>query len=156
VTRSPARRLDDILLACDRTDEHLQRGPAGDPLADGLVFDAVRVRLMEIGEAVKDLPSTLTAAEPDLPWREIVGMRDQLAHRYFDTNHAILSATVRDDLPERRAIERLLDDWRCPGRPGGPARTLWGQERSKRSRVMTLFQAATKSRTNFSVASDEA
>ena len=109
--RSPARRLEDILLACEAINEHLQRGPTDDPLADGLVFDAVRARLMEIGEAVKDLPSDVTDAEPDLPWREIAGMRGRLAHRYFDTTHAILTATVQDDLPElRAAVERLLDD----------------------------------------------
>jgi uncharacterized protein with HEPN domain len=109
VSRSPTRRLEDILLACDAVDGHLRRGPADDPLADGLVFDAVRARLIEIGEAAKDLPADLTAAEPDLPWREIAGMRDQLAHRYFDTSHAILTATVRNDLPElRAAVERLL------------------------------------------------
>jgi uncharacterized protein with HEPN domain len=74
-----------------------------------LVFDAVRARLMEIGEAAKDLPVEVTAAEPDLPWLEIAGMRDQLAHRYFDTSHAILVTTVREDLPElRAAVERLL------------------------------------------------
>lgn len=79
MSRPPARRLEDILLACDAIDEHLRRGPADDPPADGLVLDAVRVRLIEIGEAAKDLPADLTAAEPDLPWREIAGMRDQLA-----------------------------------------------------------------------------
>ena len=109
MSRSPARRLEDILLACDAIDQHLRRGPADDPVSDGLVFDAVRARLMEVGEAVKDLPAAVTAAEPDLPWREIAGMRDRLAHRYFDTSHAILTATVRDDLPElRAAVERLL------------------------------------------------
>jgi uncharacterized protein with HEPN domain len=109
VTRAPARRLADILAACDAIDGHLARGPADDPLSDGLVFDAVRARLMEIGEAVKDLPTEVTAAEPGLPWREIAGMRDRLAHRYSDTSHAILVATVRHDLPElRAAVERLL------------------------------------------------
>lgn len=109
MSRTSAHRLGDILAACDAIDEHLGRGPGDDPLGDGLVFDAVRARLMEIGEAVKDLPAEVTAAEPDLPWREIAGMRDRLAHRYFDTSHAILVATVRDDLPElRAAVERLL------------------------------------------------
>jgi uncharacterized protein with HEPN domain len=109
VSRSAAHRLQDILLACDAIDAHLQRGPADDPLGDGLVFDAVRARLMEIGEAVKDLPAAVTATEPGLPWREIAGLRDRLAHRYFDTSHAILSATVRDDMPElRAAVDRLL------------------------------------------------
>jgi len=108
VSRAPAQRLADILAACDAIDAHLRRGPADDPLADGLVFDAVRVRLIEIGEAVKDLPAELTGTEPGLPWREIAALRDRLAHRYFDTSHAILSATVRDDMPElRAAVERL-------------------------------------------------
>ena len=75
------------------------------------MFDAVRARLMEIGEAVKDLAQpTLTAAEPEMPWREIAGMRDRLAHRYFDTSHVILVATVRNDLALRAAVKRLLDN----------------------------------------------
>ncbi|MHB1713186.1 MAG: HepT-like ribonuclease domain-containing protein [Acidimicrobiales bacterium] len=84
---------------------HLARGD----LHDGLVFDAVRVRLIEIGEAVKALPAELLASEPTLPWAQIAGMRDRLAHRYFDTSHAILAATVSDDLPELdTAVRRLL------------------------------------------------
>jgi len=36
-------------------------------------------------------------------------MRDRLAHRYFDTSHAILAATVTEDLPELdTAVQRLL------------------------------------------------
>jgi len=108
VSRSSVSRLHDILVACEAIDRHLARGPVDDPLSDGLVFDAVRARLMEIGEAVKDLPAAATAAEPEMPWREIAGMRDRLAHRYFDTSHAILAATVRNDLPElREAVQRL-------------------------------------------------
>lgn len=76
---------------------------------DGLVFDAVRVRLIEIGEAVKALPAELRASEPALPWGQIAGLRDRLAHRYFDISHAILAATVSDDLPELdTAVQHLL------------------------------------------------
>lgn len=110
MSRSAADRLRDILVASDAIARHLARGPTDNPLGDGLVFDAVRVRLIEIGEAVKDLPENVTATEPEMPWQEIAGMRDRLTHRYFDTSHAILSATVRNDLPELRTIvERLLD-----------------------------------------------
>ncbi len=35
-------------------------------------------------------------------------MRDRLAHRYFDTSHAIVAATVREDLPELDAAARRL------------------------------------------------
>ena len=96
MTREPNQRLEDIDAAIAAIREHLTRGD----LTDGLVFDAVRVRLIEIGEAVKDLPPALLEHEARIPWNEIVGMRDRLAHRYFDTSHAILQATVTNDLPE--------------------------------------------------------
>ena len=106
MSRHTRQRLLDVLAALDAIDDHIRRGE----LSDGLVFDAVRVRLVEIGEAVKGLPADVLATEPQLPWSEIARMRDHLAHRYFDTTHAIIAATVRDDLPElRRAIGRLLE-----------------------------------------------
>ncbi len=109
MSRGDAQCCRDILDACDVIAEHVRRGPAGDPLADGLVYDAVRVRLIEIGEAVEALDDDLTATEPQLPWREISGMRDRLAHRYFDTDHAVVAATIRHDLPVlRAAVERLV------------------------------------------------
>jgi len=109
--RENRQRLDDILAAAAAIASHLERGT----LADGLVFDAVRVRLIEIGEAVKDIDPELLAAEPDLPWGDIAGMRDHLAHRYFDTDHALVTATVQHDLPPlvaaaQRLSESLDDD----------------------------------------------
>jgi uncharacterized protein with HEPN domain len=99
------------VAAIDAIHSHLERGD----LHDGLVIDAVRVRLIEIGEAVKALPAELLASEPALPWAQIAAMRDRLAHRYFDTSHAILAATVSEDLPEvdtavRRLLRRVDDD----------------------------------------------
>jgi uncharacterized protein with HEPN domain len=109
------QRLADIQAAIDAIRSHLQRGN----LSDGLVFDAVRIRLLEIGEAVKALPDELLDTQPGIPWRQIARMRDHLAHRYFDTAHAILQATVDDDLPElERAVDALvktLPDEELPG-----------------------------------------
>lgn len=64
------------------------------------MFDAVRVRLIEVGEAVKGLSTELIDANPEIPWREVAGMRDRLAHRYFDTSHAIIRRTVEVELPD--------------------------------------------------------
>lgn len=55
MSRRPAQRLDDIIAAVDAIAAHLQRGR----LDDGLVFDAIRVRLIEIGEAVKGIDPEL-------------------------------------------------------------------------------------------------
>lgn len=100
--REPLR---DILEAAAAICDHLERGS----IDDGLVFDATRVRLIEIGEAVKDLDPTLTDAEPDIAWADVAKMRDHLAHRYFDTDHSIVAATIAHDLPPLvSAVERLL------------------------------------------------
>ena len=104
MSRHDAERLQDILIAITAIRDHLRRGD----LADGLVFDAVRMRLLEIGEAVKDVDSSLLETEPGVPWEGVARMRDRLAHHYFDTSHAILRATVDKDLPQlEEAVMRL-------------------------------------------------
>ena len=115
MTEGDYQRLLDIQAAIEAIHAHLGRGG----LSDGLVFDAVRIRLLEIGEAVKSLPAELLATQPSIPWSEIARMRDHLAHRYFDTSHAILQATVDHDLPDlERAIAVLLERPKTVG--GGP------------------------------------
>ena len=104
MTYRERQRLADIQAAIDAIGSHLQRGD----LSDALVFDAVRIRLLEIGEAVKALPAEMLNSQPSIPWSQIARMRDHLAHRYFDTNHALLQATVDNDLPElERAVQAL-------------------------------------------------
>lgn len=106
MTYRDEQRLTDITNAIGAIRAHLLRGG----LDDGMVFDAVRIRLLEIGEAVKALQPELLATEPAIPWSQIARLRDHLAHRYFDTNHAILQNTVDHDLPVlEHAIRRLLD-----------------------------------------------
>jgi uncharacterized protein with HEPN domain len=106
VSRQDEARLGDIVEAIDAIRAHLARGD----LQDGLVYDAVRVRLIEIGEAVKAIDANLLASAPDVPWKEIARMRDQLTHRYFDTDHAIVRDVVDNDLgPLADAVHSLMD-----------------------------------------------
>jgi uncharacterized protein with HEPN domain len=65
----------------------------------GSFFDAVRLRLIEIGEAVKLLDPKLVAQRPDIKWSDTAGMRDWLTHHYFDTSRAVVEATITEDLP---------------------------------------------------------
>ncbi|NBO68741.1 MAG: hypothetical protein EBV40_07910 [Actinobacteria bacterium] len=50
----------DVLVAINAIEQHLQRGALSDPL----IFDAVRVRLIEIGEAVSHVDQRLLRQEP--------------------------------------------------------------------------------------------
>ena len=104
MSRHDGDRLVDILDAVEAIRSHLERGD----LFDGLVFDAVRLRLIEIGEAIKTLEPELLATEPEVPWADAAGMRDWLTHHYFDTSHAIIEATITEDLPRLEAAVRRL------------------------------------------------
>lgn len=106
MTHRDEQRLLDILAAIDAIHDHVSRGA----LTDGLVFDAVRIRLLEIGEAVKALPEELLSTEDAIPWGQIARMRDHLVHRCFDTTHSVVQATVDNDLaPLVAAAQRLLE-----------------------------------------------
>ena len=68
----------------------------------------MRVRLIEIGEAVKGIDSALLDAESTVPWSAIARMRDHLAHRYFD--HAVVVDVVDNELALlEAAVRRLLE-----------------------------------------------
>lgn len=105
MSRQDEARLGDIVEAIDAIRDHLTRGD----LHDGLVYDAVRVRLIEIGEAVKGIDPNLLEGAPGVPWKEIARMRDHLTHRYFDTDHAIVQDVVDNDLgPLADAVQSMI------------------------------------------------
>ncbi len=107
MTRRSRARLEDIARSCEAIRRYVERAD----VTDEIVFDAIRIRLVEIGEAVKMLDPSLFEKEPDIPWREISRMRDHLAHRYFDTAHAVVERTARHDVPAlAAATSRLLSD----------------------------------------------
>ena len=52
-----------------------------------------------IGEAGARVSEQGRDATPDVPWPEIVAMRNRLVHAYFDVNLDVVWETVRKDLP---------------------------------------------------------
>jgi uncharacterized protein with HEPN domain len=58
------------------------------------------VRSIEIiGEAGARVSAEGRAEVPQIPWMEIVAMRNRLIHAYFDVDLDIVWETVRNDLP---------------------------------------------------------
>ena len=53
-----------------------------------------------VGEAAAQVSEDVRRANPDIPWREIVGMRNRLVHVYFDIDFPLVWDTVRHDLPD--------------------------------------------------------
>lgn len=70
---------------------------------------AVAKALENIGEAVKQIPAAVRRRYPDIPWKDMAGMRDVLVHDYFGVDAAIVWKTVKEDLPPlKRSIGDIL------------------------------------------------
>lgn len=67
---------------------------------DSKTSSAVILQLLIIGEASKRLSSDFRAARPDVPWSEMIRMRDRLIHHYRRTDLGQVWVTVQRDLPE--------------------------------------------------------
>ena len=67
-------------------------------------------RLLEIvGEAAGKVSPEFCAAHPELPWAEMSGLRNRLAHAYFDVDLDVLLDIVEKDLPPLvKKIEALV------------------------------------------------
>jgi uncharacterized protein with HEPN domain len=52
-----------------------------------------------IGEAASRLSPELRNAHPDIPWQDIIGMRNRLVHAYFDLDLDLIWATASQELP---------------------------------------------------------
>jgi uncharacterized protein with HEPN domain len=52
-----------------------------------------------IGEAARRVTSQTCVAHPEIPWREIIGMRHRIVHDYMRVDEDILWVVVTEDLP---------------------------------------------------------
>lgn len=73
------------------------------------VQDAVMRRLEIMGEAAKHIPKSMRDKFSRIPWQEITGMRDVLAHEYFGINVGRIWKTIKKDIP---GFEKELKAWR--------------------------------------------
>jgi uncharacterized protein with HEPN domain len=58
------------------------------------------IRAVEIiGEAARNIPEDVRAKYPNIPWRDVAGMRSKLVHQYFGVNMEVVWQTIQEDLP---------------------------------------------------------
>jgi uncharacterized protein with HEPN domain len=67
---------------------------------DKKTFNAVVRSIEVIGEAAKNVPENVRIAYPEVPWKEMAGMRDKLIHGYFGIDAEIVWLVVHERIPQ--------------------------------------------------------
>lgn len=62
-----------------------------------------------LGEAANQISKKLKTQHPELPWKQLIGMRNRLIHAYFDIDHDIIWKTIREYLPSFvKQLEKII------------------------------------------------
>ncbi len=77
-----------------------------------MLLDSLCMQLIAIGEAVKKIDKEtdkkLLKAYPQIPWREVAGMRDILSHHYFDLNAEVVFEVTTEHIEELQIILKKI------------------------------------------------
>ena len=106
--RSERERLLDILEAIERIEKYSARGK-GAFEKDELIQNWMVNHIATIGEACRALPDEFKARYAEVPWADIVGMRNLLIHHYFGIDIEAVWSVVERDIPELKLnIQAIL------------------------------------------------
>ncbi|MGQ0816112.1 MAG: HepT-like ribonuclease domain-containing protein [Gemmatimonadota bacterium] len=89
-----------MLAATDRVSELVTRTDRETFNRDWVIQDALIRELEILGEAAGRVSVDLIRAHPEIPWREVTGMRHKLVHDYFFVDLDIVWQTASVDIPE--------------------------------------------------------
>lgn len=103
--------VDDILEAIEKIERYVE-GLTIDKFArDTKTIDAVIRNFEIIGEATKHITEEMRKEHPNVPWKDMAGMRDKLIHEYFGVKLEVVWKTIKERLPEvKPLIKEVLEE----------------------------------------------
>lgn len=105
--------IEDIIEAMDNATEFVEGiEEYKDFIKDSKTIYALIRALEIIGEAVKKIPDEVKELYPQIPWKDMAGMRDKLIHEYFGVNLRVVWDTIKKEIPNLKPLfEKILRDY---------------------------------------------
>lgn len=104
---SDKNRIRHMIQAIEQVIEYAQERTLSDIENDTPVQHLFLRNLEILGEAASRISQELRETHPEIPWRDMIDMRNRLIHAYFDIDMNIVWKTIQDALPE--ILTRLRD-----------------------------------------------
>jgi uncharacterized protein with HEPN domain len=102
--------MEDITASCDKILSYTSGMSFEAFMADDRTYDAVLLNLQIIGESVKNLPQEIRDRAPDVEWRKIAGLRDIIAHAYFQIEGSIIWDVVQTKIKHlHQSVQTILN-----------------------------------------------
>jgi uncharacterized protein with HEPN domain len=99
----------DMLGSVDAVREFVEGMTLEDFRGDRRTIFAVTRAIEILGEATKRIPKSVRDKYPEVPWKEMAGMRDKLIHEYFGADVDTLWHTAQEDIPQLGVlVSRLM------------------------------------------------
>jgi uncharacterized protein with HEPN domain len=98
-SRSFQERLQDILTEIEEIQQMVAELGFEDFCQDRRTIKATLYSLAVIGEVAASLLPEVVALHPQIPWKQMRGMRNITVHEYFQVDLAIIWETIQSDLP---------------------------------------------------------
>jgi len=103
--------IKDILQNMRDAEQFIQGMTYEQFVADKKTTNAVLRSIEVIGEAAKRVPDDVRAQYPQIPWKEMAGMRDKVIHLYFSVDNETVWLVVKERIPSLQPlIEQIVRD----------------------------------------------
>jgi uncharacterized protein with HEPN domain len=107
--KNPKPYIEHILIAITKIKEYTKGMDQTSFATNTLVQDGVVRQLEIIGEACSNLEDNFRATYPTIPWSQIVGMRNKLAHEYWDIDLGVVWTTITTEILDlENELENIL------------------------------------------------